>query len=111
MLELKTDKGTKYIIGWKLKGLHNSKLIGLNDVFLTNVKYFGNKIGIQFHNTTLVIEQINYARKILNVYLVYDLDNWPENPLRNFTLKNRLFGVTNIVKNSDKKSMCIPVME
>ena len=34
--------------------------------------------------------------------MVYDLENWPKIPLRNISLKNCLFGVTNIVKNSDK---------
>ena len=61
------------------------------------------KIGIQFNNTPLVIEQINYSSKIANVYIVNDLDNWPKNPLRNFTLKNCLFGATNTVKNNNKE--------
>ena len=34
---------------------------------------------------------------------VCDLDDWPKNPLRNFTTKSCLFGVTSIVKNSDKE--------
>ena len=34
---------------------------------------------------------------------MYDLTNWPKNPLGNFTLKNCLFGATNIVKNNNKK--------
>ena len=34
--------------------------------------------------------------------MVYDLDNRSEIPLRNFTLKNCLFGANNIVKISDK---------
>ena len=29
---------------------------------------------------------------------------WPKTPPRNFSLKNCLFGATNIVKNSDKKN-------
>ena len=41
--------------------------------------------------------------KIVNVYIVYDLDAWPKIPLRNFTMKNCLFGATSIVKNSDKE--------
>ena len=35
-------------------------------------------------------------------YIVYDLNNCPKCQLNNFTLKNGLFGVTNIAKNSDK---------
>ena len=87
MLELKIDKGTDYIISWKSKGLYKSKLIALHGAFLPYVKHFGVKIGRELNNTPLVIEEINYAPGIVNVYIVYDLDNWPKNPLRNFTLK------------------------
>ena len=55
VLELKTDKYTEYILGWKSKGLYNSKPIAWHTAFLPNVNYFGNKIGIQFNNTPLVI--------------------------------------------------------
>ena len=41
--------------------------------------------------------------KIVNFYIVYDLDDWPKNYLRNFTLKKCLFGVNNIVKSNDKE--------
>ena len=46
-------------------------------LFLRNLKYFGNKTGIQFNSTALAIEQ-NYTARIVNAYIVYDLDNWPE---------------------------------
>ena len=58
---------------------------------------------MQFNNTPLVVAQNNYITKTVNAYIVYDLDNWTKNPLRNFTLKNCLFGATNIVKNNDKE--------
>ena len=45
-------------------------------------------MGIQFNKTPLVVEQNNYTTKIVNVYIVYDLDNCSKNPLRNFTLIN-----------------------
>ena len=38
-------------------------------------KYFRKKIGIQFNSTPLVIEQNIYTTKIVNVYIVYDLEN------------------------------------
>ena len=50
----------------------------------------------------LVVEKNNYVTKILNVYIIYDLDNWLIISLDNFILKNFLFGLINIVKNSDK---------
>ena len=85
--ESKIDKCTEYIIGWKSKGLHNSKLIALHGAFSPNAKYFGNEIGIQFNNTSLVREKISYV-KIVNVYIVYDLDNWSKkNPKKFYTKK------------------------
>ena len=41
--------------------------------------------------------------KIVNAYIVYDLDDWPKSYLRNFTLKKCLFGVNNIAKSSNKE--------
>ena len=35
--------------------------------------------------------------------MVYDLDNWPKNSLKNFTLKNCLFGLADIAEDNDKK--------
>ena len=49
------------------------------------------QIGIKFNKDPLAVEK-NYLTKIVNVYTAYDLDTWPKIPLRNFTLKNVLFG-------------------
>ena len=103
MLELKIEKGTEYIVGWESKGLYNSKPIALHDAFLSNVKYFGIKIRIQNNKTPLAIEQINYTSGIVNVCIVYNLDNWQKNLLRNLTQKSCLFGATNMIKNNDKE--------
>ena len=75
--------------------------------FLPNIKYFNKEIGMQFNNTSLVIEQNNYTSKIINVFIVYDLDNCPNNLLRNFTLKSCLFGATNVVKTNDKEKYIV----
>ena len=58
-------------------------------------------MGIKFNNNPLAVEQNGYLTKIVNIYIFYDLDAWPN--LRNFTLTNCLFGATNIVKNGDKE--------
>ena len=60
-------------------------------------------MGIKFDKDPLVVEQNNYATKIENAYLVYDLDDWSKNPLDNFKLRSCLFGATNVVRNSDKE--------
>ena len=62
-----------------------------------------HKIVIQFHNTTLVVEQNIYVIKTVSAFIIFDLDSWPKIPLRNFTLKNCLYGATNRAKDSDKE--------
>ena len=37
---------------------------------------------ITFDKDPLTVEQNNYATKIVNAYIVYDLDAWPNNLLR-----------------------------
>ena len=58
-------------------------------------------MGINFYKDLLAVEQNNYLIKIVNIYIVCDLDAWSKILFTNFTLKNCLFGVTNTVKNSD----------
>ena len=60
------------------------------------------KIGIKFDKYPLAVEQNNYLTKIVNVYIVHDLDAWPKIQLRNISIKYCLFGATSIVKNSAK---------
>ena len=74
-LELKKDKGTHYVIGWKSKILFESKLLSLHGAFSSNIKHFGCKIGIRFNNTHLVVEQNNYRSKTVSAYIGCDLGN------------------------------------
>ena len=79
------------------------KLKPLYTAFLRNMKLSGYRIGIKFDKDHLAVEQNNYLTKIVNFYIVYDLDAWPRNPTNNMKFKNYLFGATNIVKNSGKE--------
>ena len=69
---------------------------------MPNIKQFRYKIGIQFSNTPLVINQNNFTTKTVNAYIIHDLDNWLKIPPRNVTLKNCMFDATNIATNSYK---------
>ena len=60
-------------------------------------------MGIKFDKDPLAIEQIDYLTKIVNAYIVYELEVWSKTTFRNFTLKCCLFGASNILKNSDKE--------
>ena len=102
-IRVKKDKSNEYVVRWKSKGEYNSKHAPLEGAFVPNMKYCSSKIGIQFNNTPLVVEQNNYTTTTVNAYIVYVLDNFPKSPFRNFTLKNVLLCVTYIVKNGDKE--------
>ena len=44
-------------------------------------------MGIKFDKDPLAVEQKNYFTKIVNVYIVYDLNLGKINPTNNFKLK------------------------
>ena len=81
----------------KSKGIFNSKLKPWYTAFLDGVKLYENRMGRKFDKEPLAMEQNNYFNKIVNVYIVYDLDSWERNPSNNFKFKNCLFGATSIV--------------
>ena len=95
-----TVSSWEYMLG--IKGVYVTDIVPIKNNSLPKIKYFKDGIGIQFNYTPLVAGQIIQTNS-LNVYIVSDLDYWQTNPLRNFTLKNCLLGVTNIVKHSDKE--------
>ena len=73
-LGLKKDRGTDYVLSWKSKGVYNSKPKPLYTAFLHSTKLSEYRIGITFDKDSLDVEQNNYLTKILNIYIVYDLD-------------------------------------
>ena len=71
--------------------------------FFHSIRLSVYKMEIKFDRDLLAVEQNNYLIKIINVYIVYVLADWPRNPTNNFKFKNCLFGATNIVEKSDKE--------
>ena len=47
---------------------------------------------MKFDKDPFAVEQNNYLTKTVNVYMVYDLNAWPKISLRNYMIKNCLFG-------------------
>ena len=64
----------------------------LNLTFVYGIKLSEFRIGIKFDKDPLAVDQNNYLTKIVTVYIVYELDAWPRNPINNFKFKNYLFG-------------------
>ena len=48
-------------------------------------------MGIKFDKYCLAKKQNNYLNKILNAYIIYNLDAWPKSLLKSFIIKNSLF--------------------
>ena len=46
---------------------------------------------MKFKKDSLAVEQNNYWSKLVNVYIVYELDAWPRYLTSNFKFKNCLF--------------------
>ena len=76
-----------YALSWKWKGGYTSKLKPIHTAVLHSIKPFQYKMGINFDKEPLAVVQNNYTIKIVNAYIVYDLDAWPGNSLNNFKLK------------------------
>ena len=65
-----------YVPSWKSKEVYTSKLKPLYSAFLQSIKISGYRMGIKFNKNRvpLAVEQNNYTIKVLNAYIVYDLD-------------------------------------
>ena len=70
------------------------QLSPLYTAFLHNTKRSGYRTIKKFDKDPLAVEQNNYLRKIVNVYVVLDLDAWPRNPI---------ISSNQCSKNSDKE--------
>ena len=77
MLGLKKDQLIDYILGWKSKGVYISELKPLYAAFSYSIKLARYRMGIKFDKDPLAVKQNNYTTKIVNGYIVYDLDAWP----------------------------------
>ena len=51
-------------------------LVLLNSILLPIIKHFGYKVGLQFNNNALVVEQNNYVTRIVNTCIANELHVW-----------------------------------
>ena len=72
----------------KSEGSYTCKLKELYTAFLRSKKLAGYRMRIKLDKDPFAVEQNNYTIKILNVYIVNDLDAWPKNPINKFSLRN-----------------------
>ena len=99
----------KKVINWISTGVSYEKIDTNLIPFDTNLEptmsnLANNRVKLKFNNSGLVQKSLSslYNNFILNLYIVYELNTWPQNPTNNFTLKNCLFGTVKLTRNADK---------
>ena len=101
---LTLDNNTK-VTNWILTRVSPEKI----KPFVTNLEptmpnLVNGRVILKFNNSVLVQENSSslYSNFILNLYIVYELNNWPHNPSIIFTQKICLFGTVKLVRNAIK---------
>ena len=69
----------------------------------TSIGYAGIKARVKFDGQCWKRDNITFNyQKILNIYIVYEMNLWPFRRDYDFTLVNALFGTVKISKNAEK---------
>ena len=65
-----------------------------------------DRVSLKFNNLVLVQKNSSsfYSNFILNLYIVYGLNNWPRNLTKFFLLKTCLFGTIKLAGNTIKSN-------
>ena len=94
---------TSNILSWQSKGLSNENFDPPNTNFSPSVDYVGNKIRVKFNGSCL--KQSNKIsdthKKIVNIYIVYEINKKDHTIISDPTLENQLFGAVTLTKNAD----------
>ena len=101
-VSIKKDKGTDYFFSWKSKGVCSCKLRPFYTAFLHSIKLSGCRLGKKFNKNSLAVEENNYLTKIVNIYIIYDLDAWARDPSNYVKFKNWLLASASVVNDSDQ---------
>ena len=65
---------------------------------------FDNSILVQNSSSSL------HSNFILNLCIVYELNNWLRDPTNSFPLNNCLFGKVKLIRNNIKRKANLPIM-
>ena len=73
-----------------------------NNFLTPSLNYLGNKIRIKFSGSCLKQDKITYTHgKIVNIYIVYEINKKDNTVISDPTLENCLFGAVTLTKNAD----------
>ena len=91
---------------WKSKGLPNEcikPLLTYNNSFSLDINYFDNaRIWVKFDRNCLKWERVTFThKKVVNIYIVHEINLWPLTVGQYFMLRNSLFRAVKFTKNAD----------
>ena len=73
-----------------------------NNFLNPSLNYLGTKIRVKFHGSCLKQDKITYTHgKIVNIYIVYEINKKYNTLISDPTLENCLFGAVTLTKNAD----------
>ena len=103
----KTDS-SYHISSWTSKGLSNESITppsAANNFLTPSLNYLGTKIRVKFSGSCLKQDKVTYTHgKIVNIYIVYEINKKDNTIIGDPTLENCLFGAVTLTKhvNIDK---------
>ena len=94
-----------YILSWISKGLSNESITppsAANNFLTPSLNYLGTKIRVKFSGSCLKQDAITYTHgKIVNIYIVYEINKKDNTVVSDPTLENCFFGAVTLTKNAD----------
>ena len=103
----KTDS-SYHISSWISKGLSNESIkppSAPNNFLTPSLNYLGTKLRVKFSGSCLKQDKVTYTHgKIVNIYIVYEINKKENTVISDPTFKNCLFGAVTLTKhvNIDK---------
>ena len=90
-----------YVLSWTSKGLSNESITppsAPNNFLSPSLNYLGTKIRVRFSGSCLKQDKITYTHgKIVNIYIVYEINKKDNTITSDPTLENCLFGAVTLI--------------
>ena len=100
----KTDS-SYHISSWTSKGLYNESIkppSAPNNFLTPSLNCLGTKIRVKFSGSCLKQSKVTYTHgKIVNIYIVYEINKKDNTVISHPTLEKCLFGAVTLTKNAD----------
>ena len=94
-----------YISSWKSKGLSDENITApsaANNFLNPSLECLGTKPRVRFSGSCLKQNGITYDHgKLVNIYIVYEINKTDNTTISNLALENCLFGAVTLTKNAD----------